>query len=95
VAGSITSTVRGGDLAARWGGEEFLVLLPQTDLEQARRAAERLRAAVEALRAPGLPCITVSGGVARLEPADSVTELLDRADRNLYAAKAAGRNCTR
>ncbi|TWI64351.1 diguanylate cyclase (GGDEF)-like protein [Pseudoduganella lurida] len=90
---------RAGDLAARYGGEELAVLLPNTDGEGALAVAERIRAAVEnlALEHAGSPLgiVTISAGVATLVPrrgADHASTLLEAADRALYAAKAAGRN---
>ena len=86
-----------GDVAARFGGEEFLLLLPHTDLATAVRAAERVRRAVEQLAIPheavakGL--VTVSLGVMAGPVAiHSFTELVEGADMALYAAKRAGRN---
>jgi two-component system chemotaxis response regulator CheY len=95
VAGALAATVRGGDTVYRYGGEEFLVLLPEQTLETAALAAERLRGAVEDLAVPHPDggVVTVSAGVAG--PAagtDSVDALVGRADAALYAAKAAGRN---
>ena len=84
---------RGGDLAFRYGGEEFLLLLPDADLNGAIAAAERVRIAVN--DSPGgLPRFTVSGGVALCDPADGrdPEPLLRRADAALYLAKRAGRN---
>jgi diguanylate cyclase (GGDEF)-like protein len=90
---------RGADLPARLGGEEFAILLPETDLEGAVALAERLRAACEALRVTvpgglwsGLS-ITMSVGVATCDPEDKTFEdLLRRADATLYRAKHEGRN---
>jgi diguanylate cyclase (GGDEF)-like protein len=99
VAKEITEGRRSGDTAYRYGGEEFLVLLPEQPLEAAIAAAERLRLAVEALRItheskapPGL--LTISAGVAALMPGDpkSPDDLLREADTALYRAKEAGRN---
>ena len=86
--------LRAGDVAGRWGGEEFLVLLPGTDRAAALTVAERIRAATS--EAPvvtdGMPIlVTVSGGCAVGWP-DGPDELVSRADAALYAAKAAGRN---
>jgi len=83
---------RGTDIATRMGGEEFVVLLPETDLEAALICAERFRSALEA-RDCGLPApVTSSFGVACLQSGESGASLLARADAALYAAKQAGRN---
>jgi diguanylate cyclase (GGDEF)-like protein len=87
--------LRGVDVFGRFGGEEFLLVLPGTDLEGARRVAERVRAAVEAAQFPGLPSgrrVTVTLGVAERAAGEDVKTLLKRADRALYAGKGAGRN---
>jgi diguanylate cyclase (GGDEF)-like protein len=80
--------VRGSDLAIRWGGEEFLLVLPETDAEQARAAAERVRAAVEALDRQ----VTVSVGVCAMAANETSNRAISRADAALYEAKRAGRN---
>jgi len=95
VAGALRDTTRSGDQVYRYGGEEFVVLLPEQSLDSAAHAAERLRAAVEALAIehPGGGPLTVSAGVAGLEqPATGPDELLELADRAMYRAKEAGRN---
>ena len=85
--------VRASDFVARYGGETFLVLAPDTDRTGAAELAEKLRRDVELLALPGVGLITASFGVAAL-PEDAVDpqRLLRRADRALYAAKALGRN---
>ncbi|WP_417529984.1 GGDEF domain-containing protein [Marinobacter lipolyticus] len=87
--------IRQSDIAARWGGEEFLLLLPDTSLIQALALAERLRAAVVStefmFREQRLP-VTISAGVCSIAKAGSVDELLKQADIHLYSAKEAGRN---
>ena len=90
-------TLRSVDIAGRIGGEEFAVLLPETDPAEALEVAERLRAAIAAASVPmehGLPVkFSVSIGVTSVAPVgDDVGALLDNADRALYAAKNAGRN---
>ncbi|HET7793757.1 MAG TPA: GGDEF domain-containing protein [Rhizobacter sp.] len=100
VADTLRQTfARAGELIARIGGEEFAVLLPGMDAEQARQAAERLRQAlaVRALPHSGSqisPHITMSIGLAQFDPAtmDRFDTLLDQADRALYRAKSQGRN---
>jgi len=89
------TVLRAVDLVVRWGGEEFLAVLPETESAGARAIAERLRLAVAALEvadAGGADIrITISTGIA-VTASDSVGELLSRADVALYEAKEAGRN---
>jgi two-component system chemotaxis response regulator CheY len=95
VAAALARTIRRGDTLYRYGGEEFLVLLPEQTLAGAELAAERLRAAVEALglEHPGGGAVTASVGVAGLgSAACSPDELFELADRALYRAKEGGRN---
>lgn len=81
------------DIATRFGGEEFLVLMPHTSLKQALLVAERIRATLAAQRIEPLPAaITASLGVAQLAAGESGDALLRRADKALYEAKASGRN---
>jgi len=87
---------RGPDVVARVGGEEFAILLPETDLENSRAVAERLRRTVAAtpLKVAGVDvAVTISIGVAEFDaPMSGVSDLMKLADRMLYAAKRAGRN---
>ncbi len=95
LASCITQQIRDSDLVFRYGGEEFVVVLSNTDLEGARRLAERVREAVASLelRAGGAAIpLTVSAGVATLEPGEDAASLLHRADLAMYRAKKAGRN---
>ena len=96
------TVLRCTDLFGRYGGDEFVAILPETDLPTAAAIAERLREAVgEPLPgAPALPCgiacVTISIGVAAVPPGgDCVDDLIAQADHALYSAKHAGRNCTR
>jgi len=86
--------LRETDIFGRYGGEEFVVLLPLTDIESARRVAERLRQeAIAAGEETGVAGVTISLGLTTLDHDCSDPEsLLDRADKALYAAKEAGRN---
>lgn len=86
-------TVRTYDTVVRWGGEEFLLVLPGVSLEDAQRLADRIRRAVEAIEFPGAGRITLSAGAAGLGLDYSFEEMLATADRRLYQAKSSGRNC--
>jgi two-component system cell cycle response regulator len=93
----MTEHLRAGDVAGRWGGEEFLVILPGTDLDGALHVAERIRASVDATpfdtsetNGPAIS-VTVSGGCV-VGPAGTPDDLVSAADDGLYAAKDAGRN---
>ena len=101
VAQCFKSNVKGRDTAARFGGEEFVVVLPDTSLANARRVAEQIRKAVESKKivkrstGESLGSITLSIGVAQLIPGEQSADTINRADTCLYAAKHAGRNCVR
>ena len=93
ISALVRSDIRRSDFFARWGGEEFMVLLPASDMDRAVEAAERLREAVEASDFTGVPRqITSSFGVAMRRPAESSDEFVKRVDQALYDAKEAGRN---
>ncbi len=86
--------LRKSDIVCRYGGEEFVLLMPQTAVEQATAAAEKLRKAIETWSFPGVAWpVTISSGVSSF-PADgdSRDALVSAADRALYAAKQGGRN---
>jgi diguanylate cyclase (GGDEF)-like protein len=89
----LTTTLRASDFAARYGGEEFLVLLPDVDRTSALEVAEKLRLTIEQADISQIGRLTASFGVAVLpDDAAEPEQLLRKADRALYAAKAAGRN---
>ena len=95
ISGALAETIRRGDTLYRYGGEEFLVLLPEQSLDGAQLAGERLRASVEALGLahPAGGTVTASVGVAGLgSPACTPEELFELADRALSRAKDGGRN---
>jgi diguanylate cyclase (GGDEF)-like protein len=96
VAEEIRDAVRVSDIAARYGGDEFVVILTRTDLQGGARVAEAIRAGIEGIgRRLGYPAglVTVSIGLAEFDPrAPDNDDLLVAADRALYRAKAAGRN---
>jgi diguanylate cyclase (GGDEF)-like protein len=87
------ATLRNSDVIGRIGGEEFALLLREMPPRDAAAVAEKLRAAVAADRSEGLPGFTVSIGVSGVDASDaSLDDVLRRADKALYAAKAGGRN---
>lgn len=94
--------VKGQDIACRYGGEEFAIILPRTNLEHARTVADHIRVAVMSKelvkRSTGenLGYITISVGVSTYRPGDSVQSIVERSDAALYLAKRTGRNrvCT-
>ena len=94
-AGTVRASVRDTDVLARWGGEEFVLMLTDTSADQARGLLERIRQAVQALEiahSAGSLQLTVSIGLAQHLPGDTVERTLERADQALYRAKALGRN---
>lgn len=92
VSNLISQSVRSADIPSRWGGEEFLVLLVNTDIEGAVVLAERIREGVTKLKVDNVPRITVSIGVAQYIPGESIDNLISRADHGLYDAKRSGKN---
>ncbi len=101
VAHALKSNIKGRDLAARYGGEEFAILLPRTKLQSAVIVANQVRAAIQAKElvkkstSENLGRITMSFGVARYRPGESMNDFINRADICLYQAKKAGRNLVR
>jgi len=94
----LAGAVRDGDLVARWGGEEFMLLLPETRPEAALALAERLRRALAAMRVRiGEAELSVTGsfGVAHRGAHESLERLISQADKHLYQAKRDGRDCVR
>ncbi|MDD5758035.1 MAG: PAS domain S-box protein [Desulfobulbaceae bacterium] len=88
----ISKYIRKNDWFARWGGEEFIILLPHTTLEQAEQFAENCRVQIEELRVKGLEGITCSFGVTELTADDDIFSFNKRVDTALYRAKDKGRN---
>lgn len=94
----LRSNVKGKDLAARFGGEEFVVILPETPLEHAMAVADDIRKTVETKKivqkstGRDMGTVTLSLGVAQFAPGEQIADLLNRADACLYAAKRGGRN---
>ncbi|MFC4455374.1 GGDEF domain-containing protein [Deinococcus sonorensis] len=88
---AVRDTLRRGSLVGRWGGEEFLVVVPSTTVDEARTMAERLRLSIAGI-SDERHAVTVSLGVAQVRTGESLQGFLKRADEALYAAKHAGRN---
>ena len=88
----INQHIRQSDVVCRWGGEEFMILLPDTDLSSAMKMAESLRQRVEVHLFETVGQITCSIGVAEFDPEKKIDDLLIRVDDNLYRAKESGRN---
>ncbi|EHJ59022.1 sensor domain-containing diguanylate cyclase [Novosphingobium pentaromativorans] len=99
VARLAVGTVRACDLVGRIGGEEFGVLLPNVDMHHARAICERLRVEIQAqameLSGDATVPVTISSGVAQLDPSENANKLMERADRALYEAKHGGRDQVR
>ncbi len=87
-----TENVREHDSITRWGGEEFIVLLPETDIKGAIQVAEKIRAAIERHKDEETPQITSSFGVVQLTYEDTNESFIKRADEALYEAKRTGKN---
>lgn len=98
VARIVSHQLRPGDLLARFGGDEFSLLLPGSSASQAVQVAERLRSAVATASIPvhgnqGMINVSISLGVSQAKPGDALENLIARADAALFSAKREGRNC--
>ncbi|MFP4130845.1 MAG: diguanylate cyclase [Thiohalospira sp.] len=92
LAALLQERLREADIVGRWGGEEFLAVLPHTDAEGTRRVAEDLRRALEAEAMPAIGTVTMSLGCSTYQPGEGTDLFIKRLDDALYAAKNAGRN---
>lgn len=92
LAGILSERIRTTDIAGRWGGEEFLIVCGESDLESAASLAEKLRGLIESQDFSLPSPVTASFGVAQFKPDEEPKDLIARADNRLYAAKEAGRN---
>ncbi len=95
LAQSIKKYVRETDLFARWGGEEFVILLKNTDVERSMKVLEKFRILIENIEHDKAKGITASFGLTQHKEGDTLDSMLQRADEALYQAKDAGRNCIR
>ncbi|CNE59673.1 diguanylate cyclase [Yersinia enterocolitica] len=92
LARTLESIIRECDIVFRWGGEEFTILLPSTNLKGALQLAESIRETIQMICQPNLPQLTVSIGVAQHQVGEDTDSLFKRMDEALYRAKASGRN---
>ena len=88
----VRDNLRAADVFCRWGGAEFVILTPETSVEDARRLADKLGQRMREFRVDGVPHFTASFGVATYEPGDDAESLFAKADRALYEAKSTGRD---
>lgn len=95
VANILLQTLRNVDIVCRWGGEEFVLLIPTANLTQAEHIAQKVRKAIELLELERVGGVTASFGVTEVHEREDMSEVINRADRALYIAKDAGRNCVR
>ena len=92
VARRCSQVLRKHDCLARWGGEEFLVVLRHVGAEVIERIAEELRLAIASEEIEPVGTVTASFGVSLVKPTDTIETLLQRVDQAMYAAKTSGRN---
>lgn len=95
VVSMINGRIRNVDCLARWGGEEFMILLADTPVDKARVLIEELRHGISKIRIPGADNFTGSFGLAGYNSGDTAETLLQKADNLMYEAKSAGRNCVK
>jgi diguanylate cyclase (GGDEF)-like protein len=94
-AAAARAELRAGDVLARWGGEEFLLMLPDTEEQEAQAVLERIRASVGALRIDGLADgrrVSFSAGLTARRGTEAMAGTINRADKALYQAKSSGRD---
>ncbi|MGC8483531.1 MAG: diguanylate cyclase [Thermodesulfobium sp.] len=91
----VKNRIRKTDFIARWGGEEFMILLTNTDLNNAEKLALELKNGMSKLDIPEIDFVTASFGVTSYHQSDTVNSITKRVDDLMYAAKAAGKNCVK
>lgn len=92
VAACLKKHSRMSDMTVRWGGDELIIYAPRTSLKQATQLAEKIRKQIQALHIDMVGVISISAGVAVMQPGETLSQLIQRADQALYQAKQAGRN---
>ena len=93
IAKLVSAEIRASDIFARWGGEEFIIFLPETKINDATDLAQKLRKIIEEHAFSDIDSVTCSFGVTQLKVNDDKTSFLKRVDKLLYKAKESGRNC--
>ena len=93
LAKTLSKTFRTIDIIGRWGGEEFIILLPRTSLDDAKEIAARLKKQINSMKCPTLGLQTASYGLTTLMDNDTLSSFVGRADKVLFNAKEAGKNC--
>jgi diguanylate cyclase (GGDEF)-like protein len=92
IAALVNKLIRKIDFLVRWGGEEFVIIAPETPLDRASGLAERIRKAIAKNRFDGIKGVSASFGVTTLKKSDDIDHVLTRVDNALYKAKSSGRN---
>ncbi len=91
----LLAALRGVDIVCRWGGEEFIILLPTADLNGAILIAQKLHKSVKEVKVDKVGAITASFGVSEVREGEEMQDAINRADKALYLAKKSGRDCVR
>ena len=95
ISHALLKTLRNIDIVCRWGGEEFIVLLPTASIQNAITLAEKIRTYIEKLEIDIVGYISASFGVSQIREGEDMTDVISRADKALYLAKNSGRNCVK
>jgi diguanylate cyclase (GGDEF)-like protein len=92
IVSTVKNTIRKSDVFSRWGGDEFLILLPNTEIDQASEMAERMRSNIQKIKSGEIENITCSFGLVYLKENENAEDVLKKADKLLYDAKGSGKN---
>jgi len=95
ISKTLLESLRDIDIICRWGGEEFIVLLPTVNIQNAFTIAQKLRTNIEKLSIKPIKHISASFGISQVKEGDTMQSAIDRADKALYLAKNSGRNCVK
>jgi len=95
ISKTLLESLRDIDIICRWGGEEFVILLPTVNIQNAFTIAQKLRTNIEKLNIELVGHITASFGISNVKEGDTMQSVIDRADKALYLAKNSGRNCVK